>query len=205
VAQSKEKDLPSNGAGDKPRRGRPPITFDAQDWKYDLQEFLAPGQDDRGASARLTVRIPPAIERELEILVQSRKFPYRTTTDIVRHALYRHSNWLHRLEPDIPRHYNTAMHAILEVVADTQTRTLMQDTFKQLDHMVDVLVATNDETEAIKMLQAARSKMINLPDSRWKRQWLETFSRKYEQLYGRMKARAEEAATTEQQEDQSEI
>jgi hypothetical protein len=135
-------------------------------------------------SIRLFFRCAPILERDLEILRDSKRFPYKTVSDIIRHAVTRHVQWLHRLEEDIPRHYMIGMEAVMEVMRDAEIRGQMAATFQRLDQMVDMALGAGDGQEAMRLMTATRSKVAALPDSRWKRQWLDKFSNKYGKYFG---------------------
>ena len=155
------------------------IDPDPESFKYSLDEFLTSGHDDHGQSVRLFFRCPPALERVLEVLRDSHRFPYSTIPDIIRHGVIRHAEWLHRLEPDMPRHFLSGLHAIDEVCRDTEMLTKLQQTFAKVDRMVESALVRGDNTEAQRLLSVCRSQMLKLPESRWKRDFLEQFARKY--------------------------
>src|SRR5580692_8922165 len=98
--------------------GPQPVTFTEDQLIYSPEEFLCPGQDDHGASVRLTFRCPPQMERALEILRDHKAFPYKTVSDIVRHAVHRHLAYCYLIEDGMPRHILSALDAVLEVCRD---------------------------------------------------------------------------------------
>ena len=63
--------------------------------------FIIPAGDDRGHSTRLQFRSSPAYGRRIDEAVHSRKFPYKTHSDLLRHALDRHLKYLDELEPEL--------------------------------------------------------------------------------------------------------
>ena len=174
-AEQTEPELPE----DKKKKGKPVPKFTAGDFEYDINEFLCAGQDDRGNSMRLFFRCPPLMERDLEVLRDSKRFPYRTVSDIVRHAVYRHIHWLHALEREIPQHFMSGLDGVMEVTRDHEMRAGMESTFQKLDQMIDAALAVADTMEALRLMTTARNKIVKLPDTRWKKRWLEKFSRKY--------------------------
>ena len=119
------------------------------------------------------------MERDLEIVRDSRRFPYKTVSDIVRHAVYRHIHWLHALEQEIPRHFLTGLEIVMEVMRDHELQAGMEQTFERLDRMIDSALAAQDASEAQRLLTLTRSKIAKLQDSRWRKRWLDKFSRKY--------------------------
>ncbi len=155
------------------------IPFSAEDFKYRADEFLTSGHDDHGQSVRLFFRCPPALERSLEVVRDSHLFPYSTLTDIIRHAVVRHMEWLHHLESTMPRHFLGGLSAINELCRDAEMITSMQGTFTKVDGLIQSYLASGDMVEAQRLLSTTRGQLSKLPDSRWKREFTEHFSRKY--------------------------
>lgn len=69
---------------------------------YNPRDFIVPAGDNKGHNIRLHVRCNPAYGRRIDVLVSSRKFPYKTSSDLIRDAIHRHLNFLIDLEPKIP-------------------------------------------------------------------------------------------------------
>ena len=63
--------------------------------------FIIPAGDDRGHSTRLQFRCSPAYGRRIDEVVHSRKFPYKTHSDLLRHALDRHLKYLNEEAPEL--------------------------------------------------------------------------------------------------------
>jgi len=47
-----------------------------------------------GHSADLGFKVPPETKSKVEEIVESRAFPYVSVSHLMRHALWRHLNWL---------------------------------------------------------------------------------------------------------------
>ncbi len=79
------------------------VSLDPNDFANHAQpdSFIIPAGDDRGHSTRLQFRCSPAYGRRIDEVVQSRKFPYKTHSDLLRHALDRHLKYLNELEPEL--------------------------------------------------------------------------------------------------------
>lgn len=168
----------AGGDGEEPA-GPQAIEFDSDDLRYDPAEFMVPGKDDHGASTRQSFSLPPTMERQLEVIIAEKTFPYKTTSDIIRHAVYRHLLWLQKMEPQMPKHILSGLEAIMEVVRDSGMRSRLEDTFKAMDGIVSDRIIHGDSGEALRVLTLAKQKLLKMPDSRWKQHWLEVFSTKY--------------------------
>jgi hypothetical protein len=179
-----------------PERRTMPLT--EEDLRYDFNEFLCPGSDDKGMSVRLFFRCPPQMERALEVLRDSKIWPYKTVSDIVRHAVVRHIERLHAMEPTVPRHFLSGLKAVVEVVKDAEINTMAQSTFGKMDSLIDRYVLTGDMEEAIRLMTLAKSQMNKMPNNRWKREWLKNFTKKYSRHLGA--PTVDEAEPTQNQE-----
>ena len=156
------------------------VDFTDQELTYKPDEFLCPGQDDHGNSVRLTFRCPPIMERDLEIIRDNRHLPYKTISDIVRHAVYRHLHWLHEMEP-MPEHIISGLDMVMEVCRDAEMRSKVEETFVAMDRIIDSRLAEGDKGEALRLMTETKQKILKMPNSRWRQNWLDRFSRKYSQ------------------------
>src|SRR5437667_163491 len=66
--------------------------------KYKPEDFIVPPNDSKGRGHRFSLSIHPAHNRELDIIVASRKFPFKTNADIMRWCLLRGLKILESLE-----------------------------------------------------------------------------------------------------------
>lgn len=119
------------------------------------------------------------MQRQLEVLRDSHRFPYETISDILRHAVVRHLEWLQAMEPDIPRHILNGLHAVNEVVRDSDMRIRIEETFTSLDRLILRRLDEGDRMEALRLMSVARSRITGMPESLWKSKWVESFNRKY--------------------------
>ena len=56
----------------------------------DTKDFQVPASDTKGHSVRITFRCPPQLHMQMEIILSSRKWPYRTDGEFLRHAMLEH-------------------------------------------------------------------------------------------------------------------
>lgn len=166
----------SDGSGNGPQV----VKFSDEEMTYKPEEFLCPGQDDHGNSVRLTFRCPPIMERDLEIIRDNKHLPYKTISDIVRHAVYRHLHWLHAMEP-MPEHILTGLDMVMEVTRDADMRSRVEETFVAMDRIIDQRLQEGDKGEAMRLMTETKQKIVKMPQSRWKQTWLDRFTRKYSQ------------------------
>jgi hypothetical protein len=153
--------------------------FTDEDMLYSDDEWVVPAQDAKGHSVREFLRIQPGLERDIEIMMQCGKFPYETRTDLVRHALVRHVAWLHRLEPNMPRHFLASTMAMNKLMSDDQHRTDTEATFRRLQDLIEQHLQRGDGTEAIKTIAFTKAKLQDVADCAWRRRFMDRFNRQY--------------------------
>lgn len=128
-----------------------PVKMDALDWQEDEAEYYIPGHNERGQSTRVTVRISPEMERALDIIVQSRKYPYKTQGDAIRHYIYRGLYRSHRCEPGIERHMLAALEIMKTVLQDDHMRNSITEMLDQFKHRLEFYRQEGNLAEAQKL------------------------------------------------------
>lgn len=128
-----------------------PVRMEAIDWSYSEPEWFTPGTNEKGQSVRVNNRMAPEMERAVEVLVASGRFPYKTTGDLVRHAVYRHLFFLHRLEPDADRHILVVVDGILQMLRDDEVRQRVIDMFSQTEARIKYHQAQGNYDEAVRI------------------------------------------------------
>lgn len=153
-----------------------------EDGRYNQEEFVIPAQDDKGHSVRETVRISAELQRDIEIIIQSRKFPYRTASDLLRHGVVRHIELLHRLEDGFPKHLLAAHQAQMDLLREEEMRLASHLTFKKLHDQVEAYLASGEPGEARRIAAGIIAKLAGVADSAWKRRFEARFRRQYGSL-----------------------
>jgi hypothetical protein len=75
--------------------------FNQEEEGVDPEEFTSVARDDKGHSDKLQFRVIPNVSRQVSLVVEKKIFPYESKSDLLRHALHRHLNWLHSLSKDM--------------------------------------------------------------------------------------------------------
>jgi len=150
--------------------------------EYSQEEWMIPARDTNGFSNRTYFRLSPAMERAMSVVIQNKSFPYRTTSDLIRHALYRHLGFLHKLEPTMPKHYYGALDAIAEVVRDDEHRTEMESVFDTLGKRIEHHLNIGDLGEAYRLAALVKSRIAVLEPSAWKDRYQNKFVRQFKGL-----------------------
>jgi hypothetical protein len=148
-----------------------------EDPGYSVDKFYTQATDARGHSSDLHVRIPPDWARRLDVVFESRAFPYKTRSDIVRDALFHRLHHLsERLSPGQQDDF-----AVLESL-QAEAQAYLDD-LERTDKVIASLEAAVrrlsqvDPEEARRLIQAAGER---IPAKAYLRRY---FSRRIRELF----------------------
>lgn len=144
-----------------------------------LDEFIVPGRDDKGGQASITINIPPGLDRQIEVLVHSHRFPYATKRDLVRHAILRHAGWLLGIRQTVPKHFMAFAETSIEICRDDELSMKMEQVFTMLDDRISEHMAVGDHSEVTRLLTMVSQKLRELRPSAWTKRFTERFYKKY--------------------------
>ena len=134
--------------------------------KPDPAEFRVPASDTKGHSARFWFRCIPIMARQVDQLVQAKKFPYRTKGDLLRHALHRHMQWLLTIEPMVT--VSGQVDAILEIMRDEEMSDDFSLVFEKMKERVSQHLASGSKREATRLVLTIQKCVTEMPGGFWK-------------------------------------
>jgi len=141
--------------------------------EIDPQEFHVPASDGKGHSDRLFCRVQPQLARQMEIVLSSKSFPYKSRGDLVRHALMRHLAMLSELEP-FPCMLSQ-IEAINDILREEEFHAEFEDIYRRLSSQVSKLLEDPSCTpQAKSLVSRIRAKIIAMPNSEWKTKYIRT-------------------------------
>lgn len=145
----------------------------------ELDEFIVPGSDDKGRKVTITLNIPPLLDRQLDVIMGSRRYPYANKKEIFRHAIFRHTSWLLDIRASVPRHFQTMVEAISEIVRDDESAMKMEQVFLSLEDRISDHIQRGEHMEAIRLVSAVNQRVRGMPPSVWVLRFTERFRIKY--------------------------
>lgn len=144
-----------------------------------LDEFVVPGSDDKGRKVTVTCNIPPTLDRQIDIILGTQRFPYANRKDLLRHAIARHVAWLCQIRATVPAHHLAMFESALEVVRDDETASKMEQVFLTLDDRVNDHIDRGEHPEARRLVSTIDQKLKKLKPSAWVRRFAERFYHRY--------------------------
>ena len=151
--------------------------------KPDQSEFRIPASDTKGHNARHWFRCIPMMARQVEQIIQSKKFPYRTKGDLLRHALHKHMGWLSSIE-SVPS-VSGQVDAIIEIMRDEEMNNDFHLVFEKLGERITQHITAGAHREATRLIMIVQTHIAEMPDGFWKDKYSEQMGKKYSSIIKR--------------------
>ena len=141
------------------------------------KEFRVPATDTKGHNVRVWFRAQPGHAHQMETIVQSKKFPYRTKGDLLRHALLRHLRWLESQEalPSV----TAAVDSILDIMRDEEFASEFQLVWAKLSERIAMHLGNGSAGEARRLLLEVKRHIVAMPDCYWRDAYLKELETRY--------------------------
>jgi len=144
---------------------------------YDLDQFFIKPTDEKGHGNKINARVPPDLSRLVDIIVSSKMFPYKTSSDFFRDAVWRLAGLL---APRIEYHEGTTIMAKLGAVEEI-LRT--QEAGEKLLHVVDELsqrlIMVDNTEEKKKLVGKVKKNFEQVKETYWRDRCLRTLKERF--------------------------
>lgn len=131
----------------------------------DIDTFVVPARDEKGAYTTIHLNIPPHMYRQLQIVVKSGRFPYLDISDLTRHSLMRHIRFCVDIRESIPKHVYTSLEALMEVCRDNELRLRVAAAFEEIDRQITGHLNRLEIPDAIRLLTILKNRVDVVPSS----------------------------------------
>lgn len=143
----------------------------------DPAQFRVPASDTKGHSTRFFFRAQPGHGKQLEAIIQSKKFPYRTKGDLLRHAFVRHLRWLDSLE-EIPS-VTAEVDAIMELMRNDEFAADFSAMFEKMGELISYHMGHGAVGEARRLLLTIMAHVRRMPDGYWRDKYYSDINSRY--------------------------
>jgi hypothetical protein len=137
----------------------------------DPAQFRVSGVDSKGHTNRIWASLQPMHVQTIDILVQSKKFPYRTRGDFVRHAIIRHIHWLEKIYKPL-NSVTGALDAMNALLRDAEFRAEFTEYLGRLNKQIKSLVTEGDEQAARRLLLETLRCIETMPEGYWRDKYM---------------------------------
>jgi hypothetical protein len=142
---------------------------DHRELKYDPADFVIPAQDAKGHSERFQCRLQPGDDRALDVIVGSKKFPFRTKGDVGRWAIHVGIRRLEQMEA-VPS-VTAEVDAMIGILRDEMFHHEFQATFDAMDRVISTHIGAQAYGEARRVVALMRDRISKMPDGYWKEKY----------------------------------
>jgi hypothetical protein len=151
--------------------------------EYSADDFVIPASDDKGHSARLTIRYPTTLEREVDTIIASRLFPFSDKSDLGRWCVYEGLKALTSLER-VPNSVMAQAEAAARIGRTVLFHAEYEKTFDVLDQAFGVLRGKGAIGEIRRMYAEVKHEIGQMPDGYWRNQYLGQLQSRFGHLVG---------------------
>lgn len=137
------------------------------DGDYNPADFIIPASDHQGHSERLYFRAQPQHERALSVIMKSRKFPFRTSGDMLRWSFVRGLKVLNHLDP-MPGFLGAA-DAIGEILKQEIYLQEFMHLFGTMEKVIQSHIAAGAGGEARRLLSVVLAQLEKIDEPYWKK------------------------------------
>jgi len=155
------------------------VDDDGNQMRVDPEDFHVPVSDTHGHSERFQFRGLNQLKAMVMEVVQTKQFPYRSDSDLLRHALVRHMRWLTDLGY-IGKNSIFTADAIISITRDDE---IHQEFVVSIDKLVDRVNYHRhhkDDEAADEMIETVWGLIEQLPEeNRWKKRYRDEMEAKF--------------------------
>ena len=148
--------------------------------KYSPKEFLVPSHDVKGHSDRFSFRVPPWISRQVQEIVTSRKFPYKTQSDVLRHAVFDHLMRLTKMEPI--KSYIQQIQMENELIREVISQQKSSEFFAGLQQAISNYLSRGDIEQASRLVTTVSAHIAAIEDEYWRDRYMQELKQRFGQL-----------------------
>lgn len=163
----------------RPVSGGSPLRFDSN--KYRPEDFIIPGQDQNGNSIREFCRVVPLLDRAMDVIQGSRKFPFRTKGDLMRWCIKTGVERLDKMEP-IAGSVLAQCEAMLGILRDEELNHAFLTVFHTMVATIGMHVQAQALGEARRVIATMQGQIQRMQDGYWRTRYLKELDDKFGHL-----------------------
>lgn len=137
---------------------------------YDPAQFIVPAQDAKGHSERQWFRCQPGHDRQADLILRSKKFPFRTKGDMFRWCMVNGFRELMALEEGVPS-IMAQVDAISELMAAEEFQQEFMQTFETMSRVIAKHIEMQAVGEARRVIATVKGLLEQMPDGYWKEKY----------------------------------
>lgn len=145
---------------------------------YDAAEFFVPSADQQGHNDQYRFRAPKGYNRRMSELLAKGKFPFKTSTDILRYCLHIGLRRLDHMEPSST--VQRQLELMRQLLAEAEFQQEFLDTQAEIRRVMDRYIAQQDRGAARNLVSRLLTQIRAMPDeTNWRAKYEEELLSKY--------------------------
>lgn len=134
--------------------------------EVDPQDFMTSASDNKGHSARIYFRCQPGLASHIQKVIASKRFPYNTQGDLIRHLLKRGLHWLNTITPVAG--ILSQVDIIDEILNQEEFADRFKDVFERISSRIAAYMGSNEKGEAVRLVRTVQDMVKGMPEGYWK-------------------------------------
>lgn len=151
------------------------------DAKYRPEAFIVPGSDQNGNSLRVWCRVVPLLDRAIDVLFGSHKFPFKSKGDLVRWCIKRGVEELNGMEPMVGSTM-AQVNAIMALLRDEQAKHEFLTLFNTMSAAIGDHIQAQALGEARRMVSEVRHLIMGMQDGYWRGRYIKELEDRFGHL-----------------------
>lgn len=146
--------------------------------KYAPESFIIPGQDQNGNSMREYCRVVPLLDRAIDVLVGSKKFPFKSKGDLMRWCLKVGVDSLNEMEPMLGS-VTAQVDAIHSILRDEMLNNEFMTVFNSMANTIGMHIQAQELGEARRLVSMIKSKVESMDSGYWRKRYLGEMEKRF--------------------------
>lgn len=148
--------------------------------KYDPADFIVAPADAKGVSYRMTFRCPPNMEKSIDMILSSNRFPFTTRGDLLRWAVQEGVKHLEAMEGLTA--VSKQVDIITGILNEEASHSEFLQIFTQLDEAIHKYMADQAPEQASRVIALTKHKFESMPDGYWRDRYLLELDKRFGHL-----------------------
>lgn len=149
--------------------------------KYKPEDFIVPGQDNNGNSIRQFCRVIPLLDRAVDMLFFSRRFPFRAKGDLIRWCIKRGVDELNGMEP-VAGSVIIQAEVMMRILNDEELNHAFLTVFHTMSHTVGLHIQSNAIGEARRVVSMMQAQIEKMEEGFWRTRYLRELKERHGHL-----------------------
>jgi len=144
--------------------------------------YVLTATDTKGHSERFYFRAIPAMASEVQSIIQSKVFPFRTRGDVLRWCFHYGMRYLMDIAQEaspLVKSVRGQVNAVLEIMRDEEFNSDFTLVFDKLRERIDHHRRDREDEEAVRLLLVVKNMISDMPEGFWRKKYMDELEKSY--------------------------